>query len=135
MAKISFTFSGSSSRPLSLFSDIGVTSCFLVPEQAGPCIWGNRVLVTTSRRFPRRPDRSDPSTLARTPEHPASPALGCVLARFVATPFPASLDGLGDLGYVAIPFLEEGRDDVLRDVVLQSRDDEVRGDGTVLRVE
>src|SRR5207245_2781554 len=23
---------------------------FLVPEQAGPCIWGNRALVTTSRR-------------------------------------------------------------------------------------
>src|SRR2546421_707203 len=26
------------------------TWCFLVPEQAGPCIWGNRALVTTCRR-------------------------------------------------------------------------------------
>src|SRR5205807_47921 len=44
MAKISFTFSGSSWRPFSLSSDIDVTSCFLGPEQAGPCIWGDRAV-------------------------------------------------------------------------------------------
>src|SRR3989440_475006 len=44
MAKISFTFSGCSWRPFSLSSDIDVTSCFLGPAQAGPCIWGDRAV-------------------------------------------------------------------------------------------
>src|SRR2546428_9068572 len=63
---------------------------FLVPEQAGPCIWGNRALVTTSRRCPRRRDRFVPSIRARTRGPPAPPALGCVPAQSDVRPCRAS---------------------------------------------
>src|SRR5438094_5711565 len=135
MAKISFTFSGCSWRPFSLSSDIDVTSCFLGPAQAGPCIWGNRALVTTSRRCPRRPERFVPSIRGRRRARPDLPILGSAPDDASRGGAPLPLYRFRNLRDVAVPFLEEGRDDVLGYIVLQPWDNEVRGDRAVFRVQ